>query len=183
MTVAHLSLFQRDRDYHEVRVLLLVNAVVRAHPDPGHVDGLTQLAKLDFLLRYPKLAIRTLTTLRSDDPRLHLSSPDVQTPESPMRRHRYGPWDERYYTVVGALISRRLLKRGDGGRARITLAPTSAGVSTNEQAINAPPWRHVADRCSAIADAAGNLNGNRLSLLIREHLPEIDIYGIGEEIR
>ncbi len=183
MTVQHLTLFQRDRDYHEIRVLLLVNAVAHAHPTPGHVDGLTQLAKLDFLLRYPGLANRALEELRTDDPRLHLSAPDAQNPEAPMRRHRYGPWDERYYTVVGALISRRLLRPGDEGRSRVTLAPTPAGASVNERARATPPWRRVADRCSVIAEAAGHLSGNRLSLLIRAHLPQIDTRHFGKVIR
>jgi hypothetical protein len=34
---------------------LLVDAVTAAHGHQGKVDGLTKLAKLDFLLRYPAL--------------------------------------------------------------------------------------------------------------------------------
>ncbi|WP_150241195.1 hypothetical protein [Nocardiopsis quinghaiensis] len=178
----HLPLFQRDRTYHEVRVLMLVNAVARAYPEPGHVDGLTQLAKLDFFLRYPHLAVRALEGLEPRDPRLHLSAPDAQAVEAPMRRHRYGPWDERYYTVVGALISRRLLQRGEEGRARITLSPTVNGTGLALHAATLKPWARTASRCDAIAEAAGHLNGNQLAGLIRDSLPEVGLHDFGEEI-
>lgn len=178
----HLSIFQKDRSYHELRVLMLVESVVRAHPEPGHVDGLTQLAKLDFFLRYPHLSVRALENLEPRDPRLHLAVPGTRVVEAPMRRHRYGPWDERYYTVVGALISRRLLHRGEEGRARITLSPTVNGTALALRATSLAPWRQIADRCSAIAEAAGHLSGNRLAGLIRDSLPEIGLHDFGQEI-
>ena len=43
-----------DLAYHQSRVLLLVRAVAEEPGNAGKLDGLTKLAKLDFLVRYPR---------------------------------------------------------------------------------------------------------------------------------
>jgi hypothetical protein len=52
------ALLREDLAYHQARILLLVDAVTAAHGHQGKVDGLTKLAKLDFLLYYPGAAAR-----------------------------------------------------------------------------------------------------------------------------
>src|SRR5262245_53141216 len=102
-----LAAAREDLAYHQMRILLLV---ARVAATPGHqrkLDGLTKLAKLDFLVRYPALASRVLSELDPQDYRLHLSQspePDPTTVEAPMIRYKYGPWDDRYYPVIGALV-------------------------------------------------------------------------------
>lgn len=62
-----LALLRDDLAYHQARVLLLVTAVADARGHQGKVDGLTKLAKLDFLLRYPALAALVLDRLDPAD--------------------------------------------------------------------------------------------------------------------
>lgn len=174
--------FLRDRNYHELRVLLLVQAVADALPGTGYIDGLGQLAKLDFLVRHPRFASQVLDGLDVGDPRLYLAEPDVRNTEAPMRRHRYGPWDERYYTVVGALLGRELVARGTQGRARMTLAPTSQGTEVARASAETALWSPVASRCAAVAEAARGLTGNRLAQLIHERLSLHEDYGFGDLI-
>ena len=113
-----------DLACHQARVLLLVDAVAS---EPGHqrkLDGVTKLAKLDFLVRYPALASVVLDDLDPDDRKLHLSAGDQLAPtdvEDPMTRYKYGPWDDRYYPVVGALVSRGLLRYARGRRGSVAL--------------------------------------------------------------
>jgi len=57
---AELALLREDLAYHQARVLLLVAGVSRTKGNNGKLDGLTKLAKLDFLLRYPALAPEVL---------------------------------------------------------------------------------------------------------------------------
>ncbi|WP_280303082.1 hypothetical protein [Nocardia abscessus] len=52
---SELALLREDLAYHQARVLLLVAAVCAADGHSKKLDGLTKLAKLDFLLRYPAL--------------------------------------------------------------------------------------------------------------------------------
>ncbi|GAB2500797.1 hypothetical protein [Nocardiopsis aegyptia] len=174
--------FLQDRTYHELRVLLLVRSVADVPSGPGHVDGLGQLAKLDFLVRYPLFAARVLEELDPADPRLHHEDADARTVEAPMRRHRYGPWDERYYTVVGALLGRGLLVRGTEGRSRMTLAANGPGREVARAASRTPVWMPVADRCTAVAEAAHRLSGNHLGRLIRERLSLDEDHDFGDVI-
>ncbi len=166
-----------DLAYHQARVLLLVKAVAA---EPGHqrkLDGLTKLAKLDFLVRYPALAPVILDGLTDLDPKMHLADDDVSAPtevEDPMTRYKYGPWDDRYYPVIGALVSRRLLRYVQGRRGSVALTATPAGKRfADELVAQEPLWREVADRCDAIAEASVGLTGNALKERIYERLADL----------
>lgn len=174
--------FLQDHTYHELRVLLLIDSVAEVPGGPGHVDGLGQLAKLDFLVRYPLFAAQVLDELDPHDPRLHLDDADARSVEAPMRRHRYGPWDERYYTVVGALLGRDLLIRGTDGRARMTLRPSVHGTEVARSAANLSAWSAVSDRCRAVAQAAHGLSGNHIAGLIQERLSLNEEHDFGDLI-
>lgn len=166
-----------DLAYHQARVLLLVQAVAAS---PGHqrkLDGLTKLAKLDFLVRYPALAPVVLDQLTSDEPRIHLSDDEVSAPTEvadPMTRYKYGPWDDRYYPVVGALVSRGLLRYVKGRRGSVALAPTLAGKKfADELSAQEPLWSVIADRCAAVAEASAGLTGNALKERIYTRLADL----------
>jgi len=171
-----LTLARDDLAYHQARVLLLVTAVATG---PGHarkLDGLTKLAKLDFLLRYPALAPEVLDQLSRTDARLHLSAEDNAEPtdvEAPMTRYKYGPWDDRYYAVIGALVGRGLLRYATGRRGSVALAPTTAGRRLSQTLAATPEWTNIAQRCGAIADATSGMTGNALKDLIYERLASL----------
>lgn len=163
-----------DLAYHQIRVLLLVDSVSRR---PGHLwklDGLTKLAKLDFLVRYPGLAPVVLDRLDRHDPRLHLhDTEDSAHSDDPMIRYRYGPWDDRYYPVLGGLVSRGLLEYVPAGRASVALAPTSSGATLADELRSSDGWLETADRCEAVAAASDGLAGNALKILIYERLASL----------
>lgn len=166
-----------DLAYHQARVLLLVKAVA---DEPGHqrkLDGLTKLAKLDFLVRYPALAPEVLDELSRAEPKMHLSADEVSAPtevEDPMTRYKYGPWDDRYYPVVGALVSRGLLRYVKGRRGSVALSPTPAGRQfADELVAQEPLWSDIADRCEAVAQASAGLTGNALKERIYERLADL----------
>lgn len=165
-----------DLHYHQARVLLLVNAVAAETGHSRKLDGLTKLAKLDFLVRYPALAGAILDGLTDDDHRMHLTNDDVAAPteaQDPMTRYKYGPWDDRYYPVVGALVSRGLLKYVRARKGSIALAPTPAGKKFCQALISDPLWHEMADRCGAIAEASAGLTGNALKERIYDRLESL----------
>ncbi len=180
MTTPHqpldLALLRDDLAYHQARVLLLIDAVAST---PGHaskLDGLTKLAKLDFLLRYPALAPDVLDDLDGADIRLHLSEEDITLRtdvEAPMTRYKYGPWDDRYYPVIGALVGRGLLRYTRGLRGSVAVAPTSAGRQFVRELAIADEWANISDRCHAIAEASTGLTGNALKDLIYRRLADL----------
>ncbi len=165
-----------DLAYHQARVLLLIRAVAA---NPGHqrkLDGLTKLAKLDFLIRYPALAPVVLDELADDDPRMHLTDDEVAAPtevDDPMTRYKYGPWDDRYYPVIGALVSRGLVRYVRGRRGSVALSTTLAGRRFAHDLCGDPLWQEVSERCEAIADASVGLTGNALKERIYGRLSEL----------
>jgi hypothetical protein len=171
-----LALIQTDLAYHQARVLILIDAVALTPGNAKKLDGLTKLAKLDFLLRYPALAPKILDRLDASDSRLHLSVEETEQPtivESPMVRYKYGPWDDRYYPVIGALVSRGLVRYTRGRRGSVGLAPTAAGRQLVDDLSDSVDWVDVYDRSMAIAEASAGLTGNALKDLIYRRLADL----------
>ena len=117
-----------------------------------------------------------LDQLSRADARLHLSAEDNAEPtdvEAPMTRYKYGPWDDRYYAVIGALVGRGLLRYATGRRGSVALAPTPAGRRLSQNLAATPEWTNIAERCEAIADATSGMTGNALKDLIYERLASL----------
>jgi len=152
-----------------------VDALIQRHRF-DRANPIARIARqdfLNFLLRYPALAPSVLDRLDPADARLHLADDDRADPanaEAPMIRYKYGPWDDRYYPVIGALVSRGLLRYARGRRGSVALAPTLAGRALARQLGAASEWNEIADRSRAIADASSGLTGNALKDLIYDRL-------------
>ncbi|MFG2049635.1 hypothetical protein ACGFIW_19670 [Micromonospora sp. NPDC048935] len=173
---ADLALLREDLAYHQTRVLLLVTAVAAETGHQRRLDGLTKLAKLDFLLRYPALASTVLDSLEPADPRLHLAKEDRYHPtavEAPMTRYKYGPWDDRYYMIIGALVGRGLLRYAPGRKGSVALAPTPKGKRHAATIAATAPWSEIAERGQVIAQASTGLTGNALKDLIYQRLADL----------
>lgn len=161
------AMVQEDLAYHQLRVLLLVDAVASA---PGHaskLDGLTKLAKLDFLVRYPDLAPVVLDGRAAPGP----ASPGRV--EAPMIRYKYGPWDDRYYPVIGALVGRGLLAYTRGRRGSVALRPTAAGRRLAAEAAASDAWSEIARQCRDVAAKSAGMTGSQLKDAIYERLPDL----------
>ncbi|WP_144720040.1 hypothetical protein [Agrococcus jejuensis] len=172
----HLAALQDDLAYHQTRVLLLVAAVSSNKGHARKLDGLTKLAKLDFLTRYPGLASVVLPNLTNESARMHLTEAESLNPtdvEDPMIRYKYGPWDDRYYPIIGSLVGRSLVKyvRGRQGSVALTLTPTGKSLAAEVAAL--PQWSTVHARCEAIAEASAGLTGNALKEQIYRKLADL----------
>jgi hypothetical protein len=75
---------------HLARILLLLNAFSK-EDDEGSIEGLTKLAKLDFLLRYPVMLDRALQAKGKSTREVQLEDHERQSVESEMVRYRFGP--------------------------------------------------------------------------------------------
>ncbi|PPJ20732.1 hypothetical protein C5E44_03540 [Nocardia nova] len=173
---SELDLLRDDLAYHQARVLLLVLAVSVTKGHAGKLDGLTKLAKLDFLLRYPALAPQVLDDLSAEDRRLHLTTDDINAPtdvEAPMVRYRYGPWDDRYYPVLGALVGRGLIRYTTARKGSVAVIPTAAGRQLAARIASTATWGNIAERSTAIAEASAGMTGNTLKDLIYQRLADL----------
>lgn len=168
-----------DPEYHEARLLLLVEAVSRRS---GSLDGLTKLAKLDFLVRYPNMLRRLLVQDAIDISDVDGTEvlPVSSSVESRMMRYKYGPWDNLYYPLVASLISKGLVEPTDG-RGIIALAPTATGLEAATALRTSASWQSIAVRCDLVVDHY-NLTGNALKERIYADLPDVVDRRIGEVI-
>jgi hypothetical protein len=158
---------QREAHYHEARVLLLIAQFTTTK---SSLSGLTKLAKLDFLLRYPAMLERLLPDGQSSWPADTAPTPPERLAvESRMTRYKYGPWDQRYYSVLGSLVARGLITYGDTARAEFRV--TSAGATAAASLAATPQWAVVARRIKLLKKHF-NKSGSALKNLIYDRLPE-----------
>lgn len=154
--------------YHEARVLVLVDGFTRSG---GRIDGLTKIAKLDFLLRYPAFTER-LAASRG------LTMPEEIAPtqaenvavESRMVRYKYGPWDDRYYPVLGKLIGIGLIEPLPG-RGRMAVRVTDAGRTVAAQ-LREAGWDQTWHRARFLKRHFDR-PGSTLKDMIYSELPEV----------
>jgi hypothetical protein len=163
------SLFalQRDLEQQQLRVLLLIDAVSEVPGTGGKLDGLTKLAKLDFLCRYADVAPLVERVLRGGAPNLETALRS----DSPMTRHKYGPWDDRYYPVIGALVGRGLVTYVQGRHGSVAMKLTSSGKALTRQITEDAQWVDIARSYQAVAAKFGLESGNRLKDAIYAALP------------
>lgn len=154
---------------HLARILLLVDAFSLGGDQ--QLDGLTKLAKLDFLLRYPAF-LETLVD-RMELPRLECPARPSErlAVDSPMVRYRYGPWDDRYYTIIGSLVGRHLAEYVPG-RGRVALRSTAGGQSAAATLRRASEWSEIASRVDYLHEWL-DLPGTQLKTLIYDNFPSM----------
>jgi len=100
----------------EARLLLLIDAFSRkADGSERYLEGRVKLAKLDFLIRYPRHFRQVLLARGARPDQLEQIDPAEAPMDSRMIRYRYGPWDPSYYAVLGSLIGRGLVQIGPLG--------------------------------------------------------------------
>jgi hypothetical protein len=163
--------------YHEARILILVCQFA----DPGSTfRGLTKLAKVDFLLRYPAMVERLLPEGTSWPSSIAPNADERQAVESRMIRYKYGPWDDRYYPILGALVGKRLatFTRVDGSTE---ITPTGSGRELSEQIGATDPWAVVAERARFLRHHF-DLTGQELKDLIYTQLPDVVALPLRSEI-
>ncbi len=156
-------------DYHVARLLLLIDAFTAAG---GSLDGLTKVAKLDFLLRYPVFLERLLDRRRKAWPEgAGPTSAERLAVESRMMRYKYGPWDNRYYALLSALVGRGLVEatRRDG---HVAFTVTDSGRGAARDLATSDAWRAVHLRCGLLKEWF-DLSGNQLKQLIYRELPDV----------
>lgn len=167
-------------ELHLARLLLLLGQ--GAERGQGVVDGITKLAKLDFLLRYPRFLERLLRLNRRNPPQVPMHAYEVDTVESSMIRFRYGPWDPRYRLWLGLLQAKGLVQLGLEGR-RVLVKITARGAECSRLLAERSEMSMLARRAGVVMECLWSLSGTRLKDLVYEAVPELQGLSWGEEIQ
>jgi hypothetical protein len=144
-------------EFHAARLLLLLkNCGVSSR-----IEGLTKLAKLDFLVRYPDFFTKIAKHLGSD------TTPATTDVESHMVRHHYGPWDKRYYQILPFLEARELIDvtKEDG---TYIFSLTGRGKALVAQLTKRVEFSALIQQMKQVKQLVGSKTGSKLKCLIYE---------------
>jgi hypothetical protein len=172
-------------DLHLARLLLLLGSADARKKTPitkaRAVEGITKLAKMDFLLRYPTCLERVLAVLDKSPEDVAVQDRERTSIETKMIRFRYGPWDARYRRWLGLLSSRGLVRLAIEGKT-VVIGLTDAGRALAESIKNARLFAELARRSDITVNAVGSMSATRLKDFVYEAIPEITDMKWGEEI-
>lgn len=150
----------------EARLLLLVDAFSAGGE---HLQGRVKLAKLDFLLRYPRFYERAM---RERGRKRIQTDPEDPVIEERMVRYRYGPWDPAYYALIGRLLGRGLITTVPAGRY-IGFRVTEAGHETAQAIAETAAWEGTANRARTLRTEFHEHRGTWLQQFIYRVFPEV----------
>ncbi len=175
--ISALADLEVSEDLHCARLLVLVYAFAGAS---GRLEGLSKLAKLDFLLRYPVLLERAVAARGRSPKDIKVEDHERNSVESRMVRFRYGPWDHRYYRLLTVLVAKGLISLHADGR-RVNIALTSVGTTVAENISNSKEFEDWTRR-SRILKSTLDLTASNLIRFIYKTFPEIVSLKLNEEI-
>lgn len=179
LSVRAAAEIEGNDDFHVARLLLLMAAA--GGRSNKSVDGITKLAKMDFLLRYPSCLARVLADLRPVDAD-KIPQREQQTIEAQMVRYRYGPWDGRYRRWIGLLVAKGLASTYLEGRT-VHVKLTDAGRALAGTLANLDEFRSLNERSTLVARAVGGFTPTKLMKYIYQHFPEVVSLRLGERIK
>ncbi len=165
---------------HEARLLLLLQQ--QADKGDGTVNGITKLAKMDFLLRYPLYFERLLRARYKRPPAVVMQPYERDTVESRMIRFRYGPWDRRYRRWIGLLVAKGLVDSFVSGRT-VHVRLTDRGKQVAGSIAQQADFADLNARTEQVSKAVGTMSGSALKDLIYRVVPELTGMNWGEEIQ
>lgn len=175
-TLLHL---EEDDNLHLGRLLILF-ATFAGKQGKETIGGLTKLAKLDFLLRYPVCLERALEARNASTRNINITEHERKSVESRMVRYRYGPWDFRYRRFINVLVAKGLARIEIKGKT-IDVGLTPTGMDVARTLVQDERFRDI-DQRAKILKRYFNLSGTNLMKFIYKTFPEITTLRLGEEI-
>jgi len=172
-------------DLHLSRLLILLESADARKKTPETkakaIEGITKLAKLDYLLRYPTSLERALKRLEKDAEKVGVLPRERTSIEAKMIRFRYGPWDARYRRWLGLLHARGLVALGVTGNT-VEIGLTGKGREIASTLRQDPLNADLARRSDLTVAAVGSMTATRLKDFVYETIPEIIDMKWGESL-
>lgn len=176
---ATTATLERRDELHMARLLLLLRAFA-GQDGTGSIQGLTKLAKLDFLLRYPTYLEKALEARGYKAAGAEVQEHERRSIESGMVRYRYGPWDFRYRRFANLLVGKGLAEvRVHGKSVNLSLTPT--GLEAAALLASGEEFQDIARRARHL-HTHFNYRGSWLKNFVYSTFPEVVSLRLGEEI-
>ncbi len=167
-----------NEDLHLARLVVLLEAFMKE--DKPAVEGITKLAKLDFLVRYPSYFEIALTQRGVRPERISISEVERNSIEASMVRYKFGPWDHRYRRFLNTLASKGLVTLSVTGR-KVSIDLTDKGLSVARQLVAKSEFEQLAFRSSMLRRHL-DLSATNLMNFIYDTFPELNDMQFNDEI-
>jgi len=174
-----LSTLEENDNLHLGRVLILINTFA-GDDGTDKIEGLTKLAKLDFLLRYPQYLEKALIKKGVSTKKLSIEDHERKSIESRMVRYRFGPWDFRYRKFLNMLVAKGLVKVETKGKT-ILISMTTTGIQVANNLARHDAFMDISIR-THILKTNFNVQATTLMRFVYDTFPEIASLRMGEEI-
>jgi len=173
-----VSSLDKNEDIHLARLLVLLKSFQREQG--AAIVGITKLAKLDFLLRYPSCFETAMIARNVSSKNLRVADYEHTTIEASMVRYRYGPWDHRYRKFLNILAARGLATIAVEGRT-IVIDLTDKGAALANKLAQSDEFEDVDFRAGMLRKHL-DLGATRLMNFIYEEFPELNKMQLNEGI-
>lgn len=174
-----LAALESNPDLHCGRLLILLEAFATGE-GTGEIEGVTKLAKLDFLLRYPVMLERALQAKRHSTREVRLLEHERNSVESKMVRYRFGPWDHRYPRLLSLLQAKGLVQLRMAGVTKM-VGLTPQGAELARHLGHAAEFADVARRAKLLKQCF-DMPATRLMRFVYATFPEIASLELNEAI-
>jgi len=170
---------EQKEDLHLARLLILIGAFEET--EKPAIEGITKLAKLDFLLRYPTYFERAVRKRGGSLASAPIADYERGTVEAQMVRYRFGPWDHRLRRFLNLLAARGLVQISIKGRT-VLISLTETGKRIAAQLGERDEYRALASRAQVLKRRL-DIGATQLMNFIYETFPEIGSLDFDETIR
>lgn len=176
-----VSRAENTDELHLSRLLLLLSAKDKRSAKIRTVEGITKLAKFDFLLRYPNCLERALVADRKNPAQANIQPYERTTIETKMIRFRYGPWDKRYRRWISLLVARGLATTFVKGRT-VHIGLTDRGRQVAQELAQMDDFLAISQRSELIIKYFNKYSATNIKNFIYEVFPELENMKWGDEI-
>lgn len=169
---------EKNESIHLGRLLILLAEFSKG--GKSEMKGITKLAKLDFLLRYPAYLEKALEARGKKLKKAELKEFEKTSVESKMVRYRYGPWDFRYRKFLNILIAKGLIYYRTEGNT-IMIGMTKTGMQIAESFREDDSLDDLFERARVLR-INFDIKATRLKNFIYDTFPEISSLKFGQSI-
>jgi hypothetical protein len=160
-----------------VRMLILLDTFAGRKKN-GKVQGITKLAILDFLLKYPAALDKVLEKQEREGnkainkKRVILQSYEINSIDARMMKFNFAPWDLKYRRIVSILKAKDLIQIDIEGK-KIVLGISNKGIDISRKLSDFNNYEYMAVRSRIIKTVFGNWSQRKLIDMMYLTFPEI----------
>lgn len=161
------------------RLLILIYELVSGDNDKK-IEGISKLAKLDFLLASPSLLKRIIKKPGAIK-KITIPDYEIDSIENSLNFYRYNPWDENYRRLLNILIAKNLVSIKIENKSYYILI-TPRGTEIVNDLYKDKSFEEFKIRAKLLRTYLGNYSDSYLRMYFQKEFPELSNLNQNENI-